>query len=124
MDIIDAVSHVEGTINFECIIGTVIFSIFVCSILFLFIMTLRELITNNIIYIRNKNTEILSLVFYSIILIISCIALVLFATNIKEKETYTEYKVIFTEPVNIDEINKKYIIKKQKGNIWYLEDKH
>ena len=123
MDIIDAMSHVEGTINFECILGTFVFSIFVCSTLFLFIMTLRSLITNSI-YIRNKNTEILSLVFYSIILIISCIALVLFATNIKEKETYTEYKVIFTEPVNIDEINKKYIIKKQKGNIWYLEDKH
>ena len=123
MDIIDAMSQVEGTINFECILGTFVFSIFVCSTLFLFIMTLRSLITNSI-YIRNKNTEILSLVFYSIILIISCIALVLFATNIKEKETYTEYKVIFTEPVNIDEINKKYIIKKQKGNIWYLEDKH
>lgn len=123
MDIIDAVSHVEGAIKFECILGTIIFSIFVCSISFLFIMTLRGLITNNI-YIRDKSTEIISLIFYSIILIISCIALVLFATNIKEKETYTEYKVIFTEPINMDEINEKYIIKKQKGNIWYLEDKH
>lgn len=44
--------------------------------------------------------------------------------DITNKVEYREYDVIFTEPVDINELNEKYEIKGNDGRIWHLEDKH
>lgn len=44
--------------------------------------------------------------------------------NIKEKTTWHEYDVMFTEPIDIDKFNEKYEIKSQNGKIYHIEERH
>ena len=51
-------------------------------------------------------------------------AIIICSNDITNKVEYREYDVIFTEPVDMDELTEKYEIKGNDGRIWHLEDKH
>ena len=111
MEIINETIHVAGEINgwdvFRIVIG--IFVVSAC--IWVVIVSCQE---------RNW----LPSVVFIVLGLIWCVCIILSFNNITNKVEYREYDVIFTEPVDINELSEKYEIKGNDGHIWHLEDKH
>lgn len=59
-----------------------------------------------------------------VVIIVYIFCLIVCFNDVTNKVEYREYDVIFTEPIDINELSEKYEIKGNDGRIWHLEDKH
>lgn len=111
MEIINETVHAVGEINSLEVIRIVVF----CVLAIFFLWTAIKSFQDQFWFCFSMS--IVAIIVY-IFCLIACFN---DATN---KVEYREYDVIFTEPVDINELSEKYEIKGNDGRIWHLEDKH